>query len=298
MKKISIDGEMKREMTVGVFAFLVIAGLFLFTIVVSRDSFMGPKQRKEIFFDDVMGLRTGDGVVVRGMTIGTVKELDLVEGEDIVRVVCYLKERICLKTDYEITIVQTSMLGGRQLQVYEGTNSVVVPRRERIVGKPPHDIMVDVGEIVSMTRNVLERDGALQDFLQAVRHAREITEKINTGSGTLGLLVNDRELYDDLKKAGEGLEAITSELQGGDGTLAMLLGDEAMCEDLRASVQNLKEVTQRLADGKGMLGKLMSEDESLYLETREILRDVRAAVDDFRETAPVLTFTSVLFGAF
>ena len=73
--------------------------------------------------------------------------------------------------------------------------------------------------------------------------------------------------------------------------------DEQVSEDLKVTAANLREVTQRLADGEGTLGKL-SKDEELYDDARYLMEDIRAAVDDFRETAPILTFTSVFFGAF
>jgi len=40
------------------------------------------------------------------------------------------------------------------------------------------------------------------------------------------------------------------------------------------------------------------EDDGLYEDAEKLVGEVRAAVDDIRETSPVVTFTSILFGAF
>ena len=46
-----------------------------------------------------------------------------------------------------------------------------------------------------------------------------------------------------------------------------------------------------------MLGKLVN-DESLYNEIKAAVGELRATVDDYRETSPVVSFTSLLIGAF
>ena len=40
------------------------------------------------------------------------------------------------------------------------------------------------------------------------------------------------------------------------------------------------------------------KDDELYEEAKLLLQEIRATVDDFRETTPITTFTSVFFGAF
>ncbi|MBN2560002.1 MAG: hypothetical protein JXQ75_03630, partial [Phycisphaerae bacterium] len=58
-----------------------------------------------------------------------------------------------------------------------------------------------------------------------------------------------------------------------------------------------REVATKLNSGEGTLGKLAQDDE-LYEEAKRLLHELRATVDDFRETAPITTFTSIFFGAF
>ena len=46
-----------------------------------------------------------------------------------------------------------------------------------------------------------------------------------------------------------------------------------------------------------MLGRLVNDD-GLYEQIEGIVEEARAALDDVRETSPVVTFTSIFFGAF
>jgi len=53
----------------------------------------------------------------------------------------------------------------------------------------------------------------------------------------------------------------------------------------------------KVRDGEGTLGRLINDD-ALYEEIMKALAEVRAMIDDIRETSPVATMTSIFFGAF
>ena len=110
------------EVLVGLFATVVFAGVFMFTVVVDQEFVFSDKPQVVVKFDDVMGLRKGDHVVVRGMTVGKVNELSLANNK--VNVHAVLEQKVMLMEDYEVTIEPTSVLGGRQMVIFEGISSV------------------------------------------------------------------------------------------------------------------------------------------------------------------------------
>ncbi len=265
MNKTAMDNELKREMTVGAFAFLVVLALFCFSIFVTGNLFWEKGQDVRILFPGVMGLRDGDKVVVRGMAVGEVKKLEFDDETGMVRVTCHLNQHISIYADYKATIVPTSVLGGRHLQIDEGTREgKPLPRKTALVGTAPNDLAKDASLVVSALRREIEQGSILPDLRAFAAQAREISEKINHGEGSLGAMINDDKLYADIK----------------------------------ATSASLKEVSRRLEAGEGLLGKMLVEDEPLYDQAKLLFQDIRAAVDDLRETAPILTFTSVFFGAF
>jgi phospholipid/cholesterol/gamma-HCH transport system substrate-binding protein len=124
-----------------------------------------------------------------------------------------------------------------------------------------------------------------------------VSLELREGEGTLGKLIYDVEIYDNLKETSASLREIGDRLVNGEGTLARLLSeDDQMYQDLRDALAALKTVSQRLANGEGTLGKLTTDD-ALYEEAQLLMQEIRAAVDDFRETAPITSFTSIFFGA-
>jgi hypothetical protein len=48
---------------------------------------------------------------------------------------------------------------------------------------------------------------------------------------------------------------------------------------------------------RGAVDKLIGDD-ALHVQASQVVQEARATIDDFRETTPVTTFTSIFFGAF
>jgi len=67
--------ELSMEVLVGTFMFGMLIVLCIFTIVLSRENFFQKTYPFEVVFDDIMGLRDGDNVVMRGMTVGKIKSM-------------------------------------------------------------------------------------------------------------------------------------------------------------------------------------------------------------------------------
>ena len=60
--------------------------------------------------------------------------------------------------------------------------------------------------------------------------------------------------------------------------------------------EKIRLVSERIADGEGTLGRL-SADDALYKELEGLLRDARQVLDNYRDTTPITTFTSLATGA-
>lgn len=287
-----------RETIVGAFLLLVFVGLAYFTILLSHEAWFRPKTMMEVVFEEVMGLREGDSVVVRGMPIGKVKRLEL--QPDGVHVYLALEQPVTLRSDYRITVVPTSILGGRMLQMDEGSPGLpVLPPGTRLVGQRPYDMMAEAAELVHAIRRGVVEGAVLSNLQAAAQQLRDVADRVASGQGTLGRLLSaDDTLYRDLAAAVSSLRAIAERLEKGEGTLGrMLAEDSRLYEDLTATLASLRTITDGLERGQGVLGRLLKDD-SLYLEIQEAVSELRATIDDFRETAPLTTFSSVFFGAF
>ncbi len=268
--------EITIEIMVGLFMFIVLIALGVFTIVLSRDNLFKPSYEYEFVFSEVSGLREGDNVYLRGMNIGRVRQTELKKNR--VSVFVSLDVPIALRRGYEVEVVDASMLGGKFLKIFEGPEDApLLGDGVTILGSKPFDIITDLGEAVK----------GLQAMITAV----------SEGQGTLGKLLQDDTLYENMVVVGEDLKNVSQRIQQGEGTLGKILYDESLSDDLEATMASIRSISAAIDEGEGTLGKLV-RDAKLYDETTLMVEDMRAAVDDLREASPITSFGSVLFGAF
>ncbi len=318
------------ESMVGLFSFAMIAALFLLTVVLSRDSLFQKSQPVVVVFKGVMGLRVGDTVSARGVTVGKVKEIELKKRG--VHVHALLDKPIHLREDYHVEVMPTSVLGGRYLNIHEGTldkepipipellegrasedlidaaTQTVVDIREALNGGILEDLQASMAQIRSIATRLGEGEGLIGrlltddalygDIEQILANVREVSDALAKGEGTLGKLLTDDTLYADAQAVAANLRQVTDSVAKGEGALGQLLSnDNAIGDDLAATLAAFRAISESIAKGEGTIGKLVS-DEELYVEFKALVREGRAAVDDIRETSPITTFTSIFFGAF
>lgn len=333
MRKDCVARELTIEMIVGAFMVMIFLGLAYFTIILSRETWFTEKTTMEVVFDNVMGLREGDNVVVRGMPVGKIRRLELMR--DGVHVVLMLDQPLSMRNDYVIRIVATSVLGGHHLTIDEGTEgSKSLPDGALIRGQEPRDLISDASDLVGALRAGFVEGGVVSNLQSMARNIDEIVARVHDGKGLLGRILSDDDtlytnltativdlrkvvsrieqgqgalgkllsaddtVYGDLQATMQALRKITERVESGEGTAGKLLAkDDRLYQDLAATVTSVRNIVQRIEKGDGLLGKLAT-DETLYNEVKGAVGDVRAAIDDMRETSPIVTFSSVFFGAF
>lgn len=165
------------------------------------------------------------------------------------------------------------------------------------------------GQLKEISGRIERREGTLGKLLSSddtlytnlsasVASLKTISERLEKGEGTLGrLLSKDDTVYNDLQASVASLKDIASRLEKGEGTLGKLLSkDDTVYKDLQNAVAALKSTAEKIDKGEGSLGLLIN-DATVYNDVKATIREVKAAVDDFRETTPVVSFGSLLLGA-
>lgn len=318
------------EVAVGTFAFAAILALLAMTTVLSEELFFRTYETIEVAFESVNGLGVGNEVSARGVPVGKVKRIFL--AEEGVHVVARLDVPLRLREDYRIDIRRGSVLGGSFLCIDEGS-----PAAERIStdgllkGVPATDMLDAAAHALTDIQKALG-DGILEDAKASMANIRKVTANLSDGSGSLGRLMNDGQLYEDVQQLAANARTISAAIAKGEGTVGRLVMDDEIYRELQAIAANVGGISDRLAKGEGTVGQLLADDgqistdlaaivaevrgiaeavgrgegsigkllsdEALYLEIQSLLREGRAAMDDFRETSPITTFTSIFFGAF
>lgn len=299
------------EIVVGIFMLAVLALLVYFTICISGVDVLKGDTRVPvaIVFDEVGGLKAHDNVFYRGTKVGGIEDVEVTPSNLVVH--AEVDRAVVLRTGYEISVRNLSMLGGNYLALEEGEGEILPLATTVFRGERPTDWMRDLAKVAANLREVTgsgELKAAITNFQAISASLRAMTDRIERGEGTLGrLLSTDDSIYRDLKatmaNANEVSERLRNsklveDLEGGAVAFRKategfdLSGMKQGAEELLAKLNN---VAARLERGEGTLGKLMS-DQELYNDLQATVRDVRQVLDNYRDTTPIATFGSLVTG--
>ena len=143
-----------------------------------------------------------------------------------------------------------------------------------------------------------------------------VVDRVERGEGTVGkLLSNDDTVYRDMKDAVASAKTtfanaseISDRLRRGKALDDLEAGIAAFRKSAEgfdvgdtmakanSLLDSLNAVAADLRDGKGTLGRLVA-DPGLYEEVNGLVRDVRQVIDNYRDTTPISTFSSLATGA-
>jgi len=222
-------------------------------------------------FNSAVGLKVGDPVRIAGVNAGKVRQISIENHH--VRVDFYVNREGSVREDSTAEIRQTNMLGGVFLGLDFGSvDSAVLPPGSMVQTTESANIdqlitnldrnqdrfLRPLGEMVDDTR---------QPLTDAINRLERIVTKIDEGEGTLGRLVNNPALYDEMTAMSLRLNQLLARLENGEGTLGKMLNDPALYDNLNHTMVNLADLSDQIKSGQGTLGKLFADDR-LYEEAR------------------------------
>ena len=275
-------------------------------------------------FESLKELKEGDEVRMAGVKIGVVEKTRLAarRAEAVLRI----GKDFSIPRDATASIIMAGIIGTNYVGIDLGSAGAppLTPGSEIRTKVTPdiNAIMTELGNLgqrlegaLGAFGNSMNGDGKNPGLFQkldrmvtenstkvdaTMSNLQEITTKLNKGEGTLGKLINDPALHDELvatvgeiRTAATEAKAFVADAQGilaqvksGKGPLGTLVYDEATATDLRATVSNLRQVSDKLAKGEGTLGKLIN-DESLFNTAQSTLRKADRALDGLGDSGPL-----------
>jgi phospholipid/cholesterol/gamma-HCH transport system substrate-binding protein len=182
---------------VGTLAILA-AGVF---IIGSKEYLFQSTYQLKTQFENVAGLAVGADVQVGGVHSGTVHSIALPHKPgDKVTVVMDLDKptQEIIKSDSVASIETEGVLGNQYVAISFGSSGhAEVTDGEIIRSEPP----LEMSDLLKKTSGILDSSQqAIQNTTLATAHLNSVSAKIDSGQGTVGALVNDKQLYDNLEQ--------------------------------------------------------------------------------------------------
>jgi phospholipid/cholesterol/gamma-HCH transport system substrate-binding protein len=163
-----------------------------------------------------VGLDAGADVRVGGVHSGTVSSIVLPHkpGEKVTVVMDLGKStHEIIKQDSVATIETEGLLGNQYLAISFGAaGKADVRNGDTIASEPP----LEISDLLQKTSGILDSSQqAIQNATRATANLDSISAKINAGQGTVGALVNDKQLYSNLEQTTATMQNTMVQAQAG-----------------------------------------------------------------------------------
>lgn len=190
----------KFKIRLGLF---VIGGFALFVMAVfiigRQRNLFDPVFHLSTTFYNVSGLQAGNNVRFSGINVGIVDHI-LIINDSTVHVEMLVKESVrqFIKTDSKVAIGSEGLIGDRLLLISQGgAQSLSVHKGDELLSSEPveTDAIIESLEVTALNVEIISVQMA------------EIMVNINSGIGTLGRLIQDTTIADNLSRTMQNLES-------------------------------------------------------------------------------------------
>jgi len=220
------------EQKVGLF---FLSALILLAVMIELVEDWRPFEEQYAYFSHFsysVGLKVGDPVRIAGVNAGKVQKISI-DGHN-VRVDFFVNRKDSIRKDTLAQIRQTNMLGGVFLGLDFGSPEAgLLPPGSEVMTQDATNIDQLVTNIDRNQERVLRPLGDMveesrEPLIEAITRLERIVTKIDNGEGSLGRLVNNPVLYDEMTTMSARLNLLLARLEAGEGTLGKLIADPSL----------------------------------------------------------------------
>jgi phospholipid/cholesterol/gamma-HCH transport system substrate-binding protein len=305
-----MEKSTNQKIKLGIF---VIIGSLFFIIAIyfignKKDMFNETIQISAVF-KNVNGLQHGNNVRFSGINVGTVKKIIIVN-DSLIKVDMLIEEDIAshIKKDAMASIGSDGLVGNMIVNIIPGKKS---------------NEMVKDGDII-LSENKASTDEILKTINSTSENAKlitdnlvKITNQINSKKGTIGMLINDTVMSDDLKQTIYNLKVTTQSTSKSMANLNKIINDlnnkdnvvgalkdtvtgrkiKMIIVNLEKSSEQINKTITNLKDGKGALNYL-SNDPKLVKQIDSTMINLNQASSKLNENLEALKHNFFFRGYF
>lgn len=291
-----MEKTISQKIRLGLF---VILGLLIFIATIyfigDKQKMFGKTDHLSVVFNNVNGLQLGNNVRYSGINVGTVRKIEMIN-DTVIKVDMIIDKEMLqhIKKDAIATISSDGLVGNMIINIIPGNENL-----------PP----VQPGDEIR-SKNRIRTDDILNTFSQTNKNAAlltldllKITNEITQGKGTLGLLVNDTVMSNNLKQTMNYLKLTTKgtlestknlnatlEALNNKNNVIGVLNDTIMANKIKNIILNLEKSSNginkivnnlnatilNVKEGKGAINHL-SNDPKLVIKIDSTMTNINEA---------------------
>jgi phospholipid/cholesterol/gamma-HCH transport system substrate-binding protein len=221
----------------------------------------GKRYKLVAFISNASGLRLGGPVTVAGQLSGSIKDIKFLPPDaDTTK-----NLKLVVEVDREVTeqvrrdsrgkIRTQGVLGDKVFDISPGTPRYRVLREGDTLAVDPS---TDFETVVQQASTAIGAVVGLTNDL------KKVTGGVTRGEGTLGQLVTNRALYDQLNGTLAATNSLMARLENPRGTIGRLLNDPALYYSLNRTIASADTIIRQISTSNGTVGRLLRDD-TLYV---------------------------------
>ena len=289
--------KLSKEIKAAFFVLTTIL-LFIFGFNFLKGSSLLDRQ-KTIYavYDEVDGLLVGANVMINGLSIGNVTELDFLPNSTKILVTLKVKDKLNFSSKSTASIYETGVLGGLAISIEpiferesivktgDTLNSSVRPGLTELINRQIEPLsrqlqstITSVDSIFTGASNVLNRQtqeeikesiNVLTSAIKAINNSSIIIEETLTAKSSQ---INNT--LDNFEKISSNLSEVSDELNS--------FGLSNLLSNLEVSVDGISSIVDKLDSDKSTIGKLINEDE-VYNNLNSSIESLNSLISDIKE---------------
>ena len=244
---------------------LILVALIILAFAIVRlgqsGNLFGKRYHLVALVGNVSGLRIGGPVTVAGQLAGSIDDIRFLPlDQDTTRnlkIILQVNQSLQpqVRRDSRAKIKTQGLLGDKVLDITVGTPKFAPLQEGDTLQIAP---AVDYEAVVS------QASGVITEVAGVTRQLQRVTDQINSGQGTLGQLLTNRTLYDQLNATLLRTSALMARLENPRGTVGRLLDDPTLYLSLNRAVASADSIITAMNRSNGTFARLLRDD-SLYV---------------------------------
>lgn len=286
MRDAGVRDRHGAELQVGALVIVSLLILFGGVLWISGVSIGGDALTVHARSQDAARVRAGDVVLYRGVRLGSVDRVRIVDGGVVLTLSLDGDRARDLPADSRAVLQPGGFLGTQQVRLVAGDARPTLRSGDTISAAPAPELTQVASDLSSRASGVLERTRSLLSET-TVTSVERSTESFAATMQQLRELV--REEQGSVQRMIAHLDSVTARLEraSGDSALARTVASldtlasrlEDTSGELEESSSSLSSILAKMDRGEGSLGKLVNDDR-LYERARDAVRNLQRASEE------------------
>ena len=281
---------MRKEVKIGIYAIVIILAAWAGIRFLSGADIFGRNRTYTAHYEQVNGLQEAAAVVLRGVKIGQVTDIEINTEKGGVDVRMSVDSHYDIPVNSQAMMFSAGLMGGKSIEIVLGDAAEMLKNGDTIEGGSTPDMFEAIGSelgdikvrvtalLDNLNNTVTGVDSLIDNNAKNITTAISNLQKIMADLERSNIVANVDGICASLNNTMPKIEGMVTDLQ----SVTASLRENESGKKLATAVAEVNALLAKLNSGNGTVGKLVA-DEKLYTQLAEASQNLSALLADLKE---------------